>query len=57
MQIDCVAPALVIAEQHNPDEATDVIQQTFDERARELEADMHTARLHFEATLQARGGD
>ena len=56
MDVDSAVPALAVAEQHGADEAADMIQAAFDERARELEADMLSARRSYEAALRARGG-
>ena len=56
-KIDSAVPALAVAEQHGPNDAIDMIQAAFDERAHELEADFVAARCSFEAALQARGGN
>ena len=56
MDVDSAVPALAVAEQHGADEAADMIQAAFDERARELEAEMLSARRSYEAALRARGG-
>ena len=40
---------VAVLQQHGADDAQAMIQEAFDERARELEADMRTARLQFEA--------
>ena len=56
MEVDVAVPSLAVLQQHGADEAQAMIQEAFDERARELEADMVFARRSFEAALQARGG-
>jgi len=55
--VDIAVPALAVAQQHGAEDAQAMIQEAFDERARELEADMLAARRSFEAALQARGGN
>merc|ERR550537_1317460 len=40
MEEDIAVPALAVLQQHGADEAQAMIQAAFDERARELEADM-----------------
>ena len=55
--VDSAVPALAVAEQHGADEAMCMIQETFDERARALEADMLSARSSFEAAMRTRGGN
>ncbi len=57
VEIDSAVPTLAVAEQHGPDDAIYMIREAFDERARELEADMLAARCSFEAALQARRGN
>ena len=56
MEVDIATPSLAVLQQHGADEAQAMIQEAFDERARELEADMVSARRSFEAALRARGG-
>ena len=57
MEVDIAVPSLAVLQQHGADEAQAMIQESFDERARELEADMLAARRSFEAALRARGGN
>ena len=49
-------PALMIAEQHGPDEAMIVIQNNHHERGLALENEMLEARTEYNAALAERGG-
>lgn len=50
------APVLAVAEQIGADEAMEIIQENFHERALQLEAEALEARASFHAALQSRGG-
>lgn len=56
MEVDSEVSSLSVAEQHGADDAMEMIQGAYDERARELEAEILAARSSFQEALRTRGG-
>ena len=53
---ETIVPSLMVAEQHGPQEAMDIIQENYMERGYELERLASEAKAEYESALLERGG-